>query len=240
MLEINPQYKVTFLGDYFDQGPHMIKSIIGITTLHKKFKDRVFIILGNRDITKLRIPYELTHSISQSDKVWNTWQKPLSNSELYDTSIDPMKKIQVLLNKGVNKLGKRGDLVDVAPGYARNYLIPTGSAILATPGVVRQVEQRQEKERQRILAEKQAAQARKTALETIGRFILRKQMGENEAIFGTVTTQDVAEAIKKMTNQEIDRRTITIPDINKIGFYQAEVKLHPEVLATIEIQVAPL
>ncbi len=150
------------------------------------------------------------------------------------------KKIQVLLNKGVNKLGKRGDLVDVAPGYARNYLIPTGSAILATPGVLRQVEQRKEKERQRILAEKQAAQARKTALETIGRFILRKQMGENEAIFGTVTTQDVAEAIKNMTNQEVDRRSITIPDINKIGFYQAEVKLHPEVSATIEIQVAPL
>lgn len=150
------------------------------------------------------------------------------------------KKIQVLLNKGVNKLGKRGDVVEVAPGYARNYLIPTGSAIVASPGVLRQVEQRQEKERQRILAERQAAEARKTALETIGRFILRKQMGENEAIFGTVTTQDVAESIKQMTNQEVERRNITIPDINKIGFYKAEVKLHPEVSATIEIQVAPL
>ncbi|TVQ43662.1 MAG: 50S ribosomal protein L9 [Gloeocapsa sp. DLM2.Bin57] len=150
------------------------------------------------------------------------------------------KKIQVLLNKGVNKLGKRGDVVEVAPGYARNYLIPTGSAIVATPGVLRQVEQRQEKERQRILAERQAAEARKTALETIGRFVLRKQMGENEAIFGTVTTQDVAESIKQMTNQEVERRNITIPDINKIGFYKAEVKLHPEVSATIEIQVAPL
>jgi len=150
------------------------------------------------------------------------------------------KKIQVLLNKGVDKLGKRGDVVDVAPGYARNYLIPKGSAILVTSGVLRQVEQRREKERQRILAEKQAAEARKTSLQTIGRFVLRKQLGENEAIFGTVTTQDVADVIKQMTSQDVDKRNITIPEIGKIGFYQAQVKLHPEVSATIEIQVAPL
>jgi large subunit ribosomal protein L9 len=150
------------------------------------------------------------------------------------------KKIQVLLNKGVDKLGKRGDVVDVAPGYARNYLIPKGSAILVTSGVLRQVEQRREKERQRILAEKQAAEARKTSLQTIGRFVLRKQLGENQAIFGTVTTQDVADVIKQMTSQNVDKRNITIPEIGKIGFYQAQVKLHPEVSATIEIQVAPL
>ena len=150
------------------------------------------------------------------------------------------KKIQVLLNKGVDKLGKRGDVVDVAPGYARNYLIPRGSAILVTSGVLRQVEQRREKERQRILAEKQAAEARRTSLQTIGRFVLRKQLGENQAIFGTVTTQDVADVIKQMTSQNVDKRNITIPEIGKIGFYQAQVKLHPEVSATIEIQVAPL
>jgi len=150
------------------------------------------------------------------------------------------KKIQVLLNKGVDKLGKRGDVVDVAPGYARNYLIPKGSAILVTSGVLRQVEQRREKERQRILAEKQAAEARRTSLQTIGRFVLRKQLGENQAIFGTVTTQDVADVIKQMTSQNVDKRNITIPEIGKIGFYQAQVKLHPEVSATIEIQVAPL
>ncbi|ELR98121.1 50S ribosomal protein L9 [Gloeocapsa sp. PCC 73106] len=150
------------------------------------------------------------------------------------------KKIQVLLNKSVSKLGSRGDLVEVAPGYARNYLIPQGWGILATSGVLRQVEQRQEKERQRLLAEREAAETRKTSLQTIGRFVLRKQAGEKEAIFGTVTTQDVADAIKQMTNQEIDRRNITLPEISKIGFYEAQVKLHPEVSAVIEIQVAPL
>lgn len=150
------------------------------------------------------------------------------------------KRVQVVLNKTVNKLGKSGDLVEVAPGYARNYLLPQGIAAIATPGILRQVEQRKEKERQRLLAERQQAEDRKTALQTIGRFVIRKQVGEGEAIFGTVTNQEVADVIKENTSQEIDRRGITLPEISKTGFYKAQIKLHPEVTAEIEIQVAPL
>ena len=150
------------------------------------------------------------------------------------------KRVQVVLNQPINKLGKDGDLVEVAPGYARNYLIPQKLGVIATPGILKQVEQRRDKERQRPLAEKQEAAARKTALETIGRFTIRKQVGEGEAIFGTVTTQEVAEAIQAATNQEVDRRGITVPEISQTGFYKATVKLHPEVTAEIEIQVAPL
>lgn len=150
------------------------------------------------------------------------------------------KRVQVVLNEPINKLGKNGDLVEVAPGYARNYLLPQKLAILATPGILKQVEQRRQKERERLLAQKQEAQAQKTALETIRRFTIRKEVGEGESIFGTVTTSEVAEAIQAATNQEVDRRGITVPDINKTGFYEATVRLHPEVTATIEIQVAPL
>ncbi|MGF1480123.1 MAG: 50S ribosomal protein L9 [Cyanophyceae cyanobacterium] len=149
------------------------------------------------------------------------------------------KRLQVVLNRDVSKLGRNGDLVEVAPGYARNYLIPQGVAVIATPGILKQVEQRREKERQQLLAEKQQAESRKTALETIGRFVIHKQVGEGKAIFGTVTAQEVAEAIKENANQDVDRRGITLPDISETGFYQAEVKLHSEVTATIEIQVAP-
>jgi large subunit ribosomal protein L9 len=150
------------------------------------------------------------------------------------------KRLPVVLNKDVRKLGKTGDLVEVAPGYARNYLIPQGLGNYATAGILKQVEQRREKERQRLLTIKQEAESQKTALETIGRFIVRKQVGEAEAIFGTVTSQDVVDAIKDSTSQEVDRRGITLPEISKVGFYKAEVKLHPEVTATIEIQVASL
>jgi large subunit ribosomal protein L9 len=64
-------------------------------------------------------------------------------------------------------------------------------------------------------------------------------VGENEAIFGTVTAPEVAEAIQAATGQEVDRRGITLPDISQLGFYKAEVKLHPEVTAVVEIHVAP-
>ncbi|NES70110.1 MAG: 50S ribosomal protein L9, partial [Okeania sp. SIO2D1] len=119
-------------------------------------------------------------------------------------------------------------------------LVPQGLAVRATPGVIRQVKQRKEKERQRLLEIKQQAEDRKTALETIGRFVIKKQAGEEEAIFGTVTTTDVAEAIQASTGQEIDRRGVSVPEISKIGFYKVQVKLHPEVEAEIEIQVVPL
>jgi large subunit ribosomal protein L9 len=151
------------------------------------------------------------------------------------------KRVQVVLHKDVKKLGQADDLVEVAPGYARNYLVPQKLASVATRGVMKQVEQRKEKERQRQLAILKEAQDRKTALETIGRFTIRKQVGEGDAIFGTVTTQDVADVIKEMTGQDIDRRGIALPDeISHLGFYPAEVKLHPEVTANIEIQVASL
>jgi len=150
------------------------------------------------------------------------------------------KRVQVVLSKTVDKLGKNGDLLEVAPGYARNYLIPQGMAVVATPGLLRQVEQRRAKDQERLLAEKEAAEARKTALQTVGRFIIQKQVGEAEAIFGTVTTQDVADAIKAATSQEIDRRGITLPEISKVGFYKAQIKIHPEVTAEVEIQVASL
>ncbi len=150
------------------------------------------------------------------------------------------KRVSVVLNQSVSKLGNNGDLVDVAPGYARNYLIPQGLASLATRGIIKQVEQRREIERQKKLAEKQAAENQKTALKTIGRLTIRKQVGEENAIFGTVTTQEIADIIKEQAGLEVDRRGIEVPDISKTGEYQAEVKLHPEVTATIDFQVIPL
>jgi large subunit ribosomal protein L9 len=147
------------------------------------------------------------------------------------------KRVQIVLNQTVNKLGRSGDLVEVAPGYARNYLIPQGMGIVATPGIVRQVEQRRAKELARLAAEKAAAEARKVAFQTIGRLSIAKPLGEDEAIFGTVTTQDIVDVIKAGTGQEVDRRGITIPEIGKLGVYKAQVKLHPEVVAEVEFQV---
>lgn len=147
------------------------------------------------------------------------------------------KRVQLVLNRDVSKLGRSGDLVEVAPGYARNYLIPQGLAVPTTPGILRQVERRRELERQRLLEEKKEAEVRKAALEKVGALSIAVQAGEKEAIFGSVTNQDVADAIQQATGQEIDRRGIDLPEIRKLGHYKAEIKLHPEVVAVIDLQV---
>ena len=147
------------------------------------------------------------------------------------------KRVQLVLSRDVTKLGKNGDLVEVAPGYARNYLIPQKMAVQATPGILKQVERRREQERQRQLELKQQAEDIKTKLEAVRTFTIAKQVGEESAIFGTVTDREVAAVIQETTGQEVDRRGISLPDISETGTYEAEIKLYPEVTAVVTIQV---
>lgn len=149
------------------------------------------------------------------------------------------KRVQLVLNQDVIKLGRSGDLVEVAPGYARNYLLPQKLAVFATPGILKQVERKREQERQRQLELKQQAQELKAALEKIDTLTIAKQVGEKDSIFGTVTDREVAALIQQAIGQEVDRRGITLPDIGNTGTYKAEVKLHPEVTAIVEINVVP-
>lgn len=144
-----------------------------------------------------------------------------------------------MLTKDVAKLGKLGDLVNVAPGYAQNFLLPNGMAVRATAGVLNEVERRKEKERQRLIAIRQEAEAKKATLGAIGTILIKKAKGENNAIFGSVTDREVAQLILAKSTIEIDRRDITVPDISVIGTYDVEIKLHAEVTATIKIQVVP-
>ena len=147
------------------------------------------------------------------------------------------KRVQVVLTESISSLGKDGDVVDVAPGYARNFLFPTGKAVNVTPSVLKQIERKREKEK--IVAEKikQEALDFEVALKTIGRFTIKKQVGEDGVLFGTVTNGDVAEAIKAATKKDIDRRDIQVPDIHKLGSYTVQIKLHKEVNSKINIEV---
>jgi len=148
-----------------------------------------------------------------------------------------VKRVQVVLTENISSLGKDGDLVDVAPGYARNFLFPTGKAVNVSPSVLKQIERKREKEK--LLAEKikQEAIEFKTALKTIGRFTIKKQVGEDGVLFGTVTNGDVAEIIKSSTEKEVDRRNIQVPDIHTLGSYKVQIKLHQEVTAEVNIEV---
>ena len=147
------------------------------------------------------------------------------------------KRVQVVLSEDVLSLGRDGDLVEVAPGYARNFLLPTGKAVPVTPSVLRQVEHRRAKEAERLAALKEEAITMRTALETIGRFTVKKQTGGDDVLFGTVTNGDVAEAIEAATKKEVERRDITVPEIHRTGSYKVQVKLHPEVTAEVNLEV---
>ena len=147
------------------------------------------------------------------------------------------KRVKVVLTESIATLGRDGDVVEVAPGYARNFLLPLGKAANVTPSILKQIERKRAKEK--IAAEKikQEAIDFKTALATIGRFTIKKQVGEDGVLFGTVTNGDVAEAIETATKKEIDRRNITVPDIHNLGSFTAKVKLHQEVSAEVNIEV---
>ena len=147
------------------------------------------------------------------------------------------KRVKVVLTESISSLGRDGDVVDVAPGYARNFLFPFGKAVNVTPSVLKQIERKRAKEK--IIAEKikQEAIDFKTALKTIGRLNIKKQVGEDGVIFGTVTNGDVAEAIEAATKKTIDRRDIKVPEIHMLGSYSAQIKLHQDVHTEVNIEV---
>jgi len=147
------------------------------------------------------------------------------------------KRVQVVLNEDILSLGKDGDLVEVAPGFARNFLFPYSKAVAVTPAVLKQVEHRRAKQAEQEAALKQQALDFQTALKTIGRFTVKKQVGEDGVLFGSVTNGDVAEAIQEATQKEIDRRNISVPEIHGIGKYKVQIKLHSEVTAEINLEV---
>ena len=115
-------------------------------------------------------------------------------------------------------------------GYARNFLLPHGKALPVTPAVLKQVEHRRAKEAERLAALKADAVAFRTALDTIGRFTVKKQTGGDDVLFGTVTNVDVAEAIESATKKLVDKRDITVPEVHRTGNYKVQVKLHPDCL----------
>ena len=136
------------------------------------------------------------------------------------------KKSTVVLVKDQPNLGSAGDVVTVSMGYFRNNLEPFGLAKKATGDVLASV-----------AAESAGAKAIATALQTIGKFVVKKTVGEDGKIFGSVTTQDVVDAVKQQTSKELDKKTITVPDINEVGTYDVSVKLHPEVTGAFKLEV---
>jgi large subunit ribosomal protein L9 len=146
--------------------------------------------------------------------------------------------MEVILREHVDNLGRRGEIVKVADGYARNFLLPRKLALLATEGNKKQIERERQKFDAKEAEERTGADALASRMANVEVVIARK-VGETEALYGSVTTADIADALAAQ-GFDIDRRKLQLPEpIKKIGETDVPVKLHRDVTATIKLKVVP-
>ena len=144
--------------------------------------------------------------------------------------------MKIILRQDFEKLGKAGDIVDVKPGYARNYLIPQQIAYPATPSYLKILEEEKKQKQQKLQKAKKQAEHLAEKLETVS-ITIPVTVGEENKLFGSVTTQNIADALKEQ-GFEIDRKKIILEEpIKELGIYSVPIKLHPEVVAKIKVWV---
>jgi large subunit ribosomal protein L9 len=144
--------------------------------------------------------------------------------------------MKVILQENVEHLGQIGDVVKVAPGYARNFLVPKGFAIEATSKNTKALEHAKRQLSYKKNKELEAARQLATKLGALA-LAIAHQAGEEGKLFGSVTNMEVAEQLKGQ-GYDIDRKRIILEPIKQVGEFTATVKLHPEVTATIAITVS--
>ena len=147
--------------------------------------------------------------------------------------------MNVILNQEVRGVGSPGDIIDVADGYGRNYLLPRNLARLATPGAVRQAEGIRARRVAREIADLEQARTIAAHLESL-RVVIPAKAGAEGRLFGSVTTQQIVAAVERTGGTGIDRRRIHLnAPIKQVGSHQVTVRLHPEVEATVNLEVVP-
>jgi large subunit ribosomal protein L9 len=144
--------------------------------------------------------------------------------------------MEVILRDHVEHLGRRGEIVKVADGYARNFLLPRNLALPATEGNKKRVERERKLVEAREAEDRQAAEAIATRLTALELMVARK-VGENDQLYGSVTNADIAELLREK-GFEVDRRKILLPDpIKSLGETTVPVKLHRDVTAQLKVIV---
>ena len=146
--------------------------------------------------------------------------------------------IEVILKEHVEHVGRRGEVVKVADGYARNFLFPRKMALAVTNENKRQIERERVKAEAQDVAEVNEAKALQAKLEAVEIAIARR-VGENETLYGSVTSSDIGEALA-LRQIEIDRRKIQLADpLKTLGDHQVAVKLHRDVMAQLKVKIVP-
>ncbi|MGC3936910.1 50S ribosomal protein L9 [Roseobacter sp. EG26] len=144
--------------------------------------------------------------------------------------------MQVILLERVAKLGQMGEVVDVKPGYARNFLLPQGKALSASKSNIEAFEQQKAQLEARNLETKKEAESLAEKLDG-QQFIVIRSASDAGALYGSVTTRDAAEAATE-AGFSVDRKQVVLAPIKELGLHEVQIVLHPEVDATIELNVA--
>lgn len=147
--------------------------------------------------------------------------------------------MKLILTSDVERLGKQGEVVDVADGYARNFLLAKSKAVKATEGAIRTAE---ELRRAREEHDRQAKEeAERIATQLVGtRVVVAAQAGDEGKLYGSVGVSDVVEGVHKFTGVELDRKAIRLAaPIREIGLHEVQIHLHPEVEFPITLDVIP-
>jgi large subunit ribosomal protein L9 len=147
--------------------------------------------------------------------------------------------MQVILKQDVDKIGRRGDIVDVSRGYIRNFLVPRNLAEMATPSKLEEVRREMEEaeERDRRMAER-ASDIAATLNKSV--ITIEARTGEDERLFGSVTAANIASAIEKARDVRIDRRRIRLEEpIKSLGTHQVPVQVHGDIEASVKVIVVP-
>jgi len=144
--------------------------------------------------------------------------------------------MQIVLKEDIDKLGRRGEVVKVANGYARNYLLPLGKALPATPGNLKVIEREKRRYLVRLSKEKEENESLSRRIQALSLTLVRK-VGENDVLYGSVTSGDIAEALSR-EGVGIDKRRIQLPEpIKSLGIYNVPIRLHPEVTTEVKVWV---
>jgi large subunit ribosomal protein L9 len=147
--------------------------------------------------------------------------------------------MQVILKQDVDKVGRRGEIIDVSRGYVRNFLVPRGLAEMATPGKLEEVrhEMEEAEERDRRMAERASEIA-----EILNKSVItiEARTGEDERLFGSVTAANIASAIERARDVRIDRRRIRLDEpIKSLGTHQVPIQVHGDIEASVKVIVVP-
>ena len=144
--------------------------------------------------------------------------------------------MDVILLKDLTPLGQEGAVVHVKPGYARNYLLPHGLAVEATPQQLRAVEERKRQTQAKAARQRQQADSLKQKLESRS-LTVKLTLGEQDVAFGSITTHDLVDALAQ-EGIPVDKHAMTLPEpIKTLGIYEVPVRLHPDVIATLKVWV---